>query len=99
MSPSFLSPAETRTLEALCLALVPSIPPPAGGGDAAGLMARSGSDLDLARLVVGVLASEPPETRAKFRRLIAIFGSPAFGLFAAAQLKGFADLSPNQRER
>ena len=99
MSRSFLSPEATRTLEAVCLALVPSIAPQMGGEDAAGLMARSASDLDVARLVVDVLASEPPDTRAQFRRLLALFGSPAFGLLAAGHLKGFADLSPQQRER
>jgi choline dehydrogenase-like flavoprotein len=99
MSPSFLSPAELRTLEAVCLALVPSIQPQMGGDDAGGLMARSASDLDVARLVVEVLVSEPPETRARIRRLLALFGSPAFGLIAAGRLKGFADLSPQQRER
>jgi choline dehydrogenase-like flavoprotein len=61
-------------------------------------MARSASDLHVAGLVVDVLASEPPETRAQFRRLLAILGSPAFGLVAAGRPKGFADLSAQQRE-
>jgi choline dehydrogenase-like flavoprotein len=62
-------------------------------------MARSASDLDVAGLVVEVLASEPAETRAQFRQLLTVFGSRAFGLFAVGRPKGFADLSPKQRER
>ena len=96
MSQSFLSAEETRTLEAICLALVPSIP---AADDPGGLMARSASDLDVARLVVEVLAAEPPETRSQFRRLLVLFGNPIFGLVAAGRLKGFAGLSPQQRER
>jgi choline dehydrogenase-like flavoprotein len=99
MSQSFLSAEETRTLEAVCLALVPSLPPVDGGDDADGLMARSATDLDVVRLVVEALAAEPRETRAQFRRLLALFGSPFFGLVAAGRLKGFADLSPLHRER
>jgi choline dehydrogenase-like flavoprotein len=96
MSPSFLSAEETRTLEAICLTLVPTIQ---AADDAGGLMARSASDLGVARLIVEVLAAEPPETRAQFRRLLGLFGSPIFGLLAAGRPKGFASLSPRQRER
>ncbi len=99
MSQSFLSAEETRTLEAVCDALVPSLPPVDGGDDAGGLMARSASDLEVARLVVEVLAAEPPETRAQFRRLLSLFSSPVFGLVAAGRPKGFAGLSPHHRER
>jgi choline dehydrogenase-like flavoprotein len=62
-------------------------------------MARSAADLEVARLVVEVLAAEPPETRDGFRRLLGLLGSPLFGLIAAGQPNGFADLSPQQRER
>jgi gluconate 2-dehydrogenase subunit 3-like protein len=99
MSSSLLSAREARTLEAVCLALLPSLGPPDGGENGRGLMARSASDLEVASLVVDVLASEPPETRAQFRRLLAILGSPVFGLLACGRASGFADLSPQQRER
>jgi choline dehydrogenase-like flavoprotein len=98
-TPTFLSAAETRSLEAVCDALAPSIPPPPGTPDPGGLLARSASDLDVARLLVEALTSEPPETHALLRRLLAIFGSPAFGLLAAGRPKGFADLDPRLRER
>ena len=98
-TPTFLTTAQTRNLEAVCEALVPSIPPPAGGGDPGGLLARSASDLDVARLLVEALSAEPPETHALFRRLLAMFGSPAFGLLAAGSPRGFADLQPQLRER
>jgi choline dehydrogenase-like flavoprotein len=99
MSQSFLSAAEARTLEAICLAFVPSLPPLEGEEGAGGLMARSATDVDVARLVVEVLAAEPPETRAQFRRLLGLFGSPLFGLVAAGRPTGFAGLTPQQRER
>ena len=96
MSQTFLSSVETRTLEAVCLALLPSRAPVEG---ADGFMARSAADLEVARLVVDVLANEPPETRARFRSLLGLLGSPAFGLAAAGRASGFAGLSPQQRER
>src|ERR1700682_5064343 len=99
MSQSFLSPDETNTLEAVRLPLVPSLRPLDGDADPGGLLARSAADLEVARLVVEVLGSEPLETRAQFRRLLGLFGSPVFGLAAAGRPKGFAGLSPQQRER
>ncbi|HEV2029000.1 MAG TPA: GMC family oxidoreductase N-terminal domain-containing protein [Candidatus Dormibacteraeota bacterium] len=96
---SFLSGQETRTLEAVCLTLVPSTPPVDGAGDAGGLLSRSASDLQVARLLVDVLAAEPAETQAQFRRLLGMFGSAGFGLLASGRPRGFADLDPNLRER
>jgi choline dehydrogenase-like flavoprotein len=98
-APSFLSREEMRTLEAVCLALVPSIPPMEGGDDAGGLLSRSASDLEVARLLVEVLGAESPDTHAQFRRLLAMFGSAGFGLLASGRPKGFADLDPRLRER
>ena len=98
-APSFLSREEIRTLEAVCLALVPSIPPMEGGDDAGGLLSRSASDLEVARLLVEVLGAESPDTHAQFRRLLAMFGSAGFGLLASGRPKGFADLDPRLRER
>ena len=99
MSSSFLTAHQARTLEAVCLSLLPSLRALDGEDDAGGLMARSASDLQVASLVVDVLASEPPETRAWFRRLIALLGSPIFGLFAYGRASGFAGLRPPERER
>ena len=95
---SFLSRAEMRTLEAICLALVPSIQSAEGAGDPGGLLSRSASDLEIARLLVEVLAPEPAETHAQFRRLLGMFGSAGFGLLTSGRPKGFADLEPRQRE-
>jgi hypothetical protein len=53
----------------------------------------------LARLLVEALADESQETHARFRQLLALFGSPAFGLLATGRPKGFADLDPKLRER
>ena len=96
---SFLSPQEMRTLEAICLTLVPSTSPVDGVTDTGGLLSRSASDLEVARLLVDVLAAEPAEIQAQFRRLLGMFGSAGFGLLASGRLKGFADLGPAQRER
>ena len=98
-APSFLSREEMRTLEAVCLALVPSIPPMEGAEDAGGLLSRSASDLEVARLLVEVLSAESPDTHAQFRRLLAMFGSAGFGLLASGRPKGFADLDPRLKER
>jgi choline dehydrogenase-like flavoprotein len=96
---TFLSVEETRTLEAVCDALMPSIQPPDRVADRGGFLSRSASDLDVAGLLVEALATEPPETHLRFRRLLAMFGSPTFGLLAAGRPKGFADLEPQLRER
>jgi choline dehydrogenase-like flavoprotein len=96
---SFLSPQERRTLEAICLTLVPSTPPSDGAGDSGGLLSRSAPDLEVARLLVDVLDAEPTETKAQFRRLLGMFGNAGFGLLAAGRPKGFADLGPAVRER
>ncbi len=98
-TPTFLSAVETRTLEAICDALMPSVQPPAGSEDHGGLLSRSASDLGVARLLLEALAAEPPETHARYRQLLAMFGSPAFGLLASGRPKGFADLDPQLRER
>src|SRR6202165_6178541 len=63
-TPTFLTTAQTRNLEAVCEALVPSIPPPAGGGDPGGLLGRQASGLDVARRPVGALSADPPESQA-----------------------------------
>jgi choline dehydrogenase-like flavoprotein len=98
-APSFLSQEDMRTLEAVCLALVPSTPPIDGTEDPGGLLSRSASDLEVARLLVEVLAAETLETQTQFRRLLGMFGSAGFGLLASGRPKGFADLDPEQRER
>jgi choline dehydrogenase-like flavoprotein len=95
---TLLTLQEMRTLEAVCLTLVPSAPP-VDGIDTGGLMARSASDLEVARLLVEVLAAEPADTHAQFRRLLGIFGSAGFGLLASGRPRGFADLEPRLRER
>ncbi|HEV2035600.1 MAG TPA: GMC family oxidoreductase N-terminal domain-containing protein [Candidatus Dormibacteraeota bacterium] len=98
-SPTFLSPEETRTLEAVCDALVPSLRPDPGADDPGGLLARSASDLEVARLLVGALALEPPETRARFRRLLVLMGSASFGALLTGRPQGFAQQPVLLRER
>ena len=96
---SFLSAAETRTLEAVCDTLMPSTPPPAGQEDPGGLLSRSASDLHVAGLFVEALAPETPETQARFRQLLRLMSNPLFGLILAGRPRGFADLPPGARER
>ncbi len=98
-SGTFLSPAEVNTLEAVCDTLVPSTPPSAGAEDLGGLLARSASDLDVARQFAIALAPEPPETRARFRQLLGLMGNPVFGLLLTGRPRGFAQLPPAVRER
>jgi GMC oxidoreductase len=96
---SFLSPAEERTLDAVCDTLVPSIPLGTPPEDPGGLLSRAASDLDVAGLLVKALAPEPAETQALFRQLLRLMGSPVFGLLMTGRPVGFANLPPNLRER
>src|SRR6266850_3351795 len=95
---SFLTAAETRTLEALCDTLIPRTPPPRGAEDPGGLLARSASDLDVAGLLVRALAPESEATKARFRKLLRLMGSPLLGLLLAGRPAGFAHLPPALRE-
>jgi choline dehydrogenase-like flavoprotein len=95
-TPSFLSAGETRTLEAVCNALMPSI---ADVEDPRGLMSRSASDLDVAGSLVGALAGMDGQTQARFRQLLGFMGSPLFGLLLAGRPKGFARLPARLQER
>src|ERR1700730_11558263 len=95
----FLSNQELRTLEAICMTLVPSTPPIDGAGDAGGLLSRSAADLEGARLLADVLGAGPPATQAQFRRLLGMVGSAGFGLLASGRPKGFANLDAALRER
>jgi choline dehydrogenase-like flavoprotein len=95
--PTFLTPAETRTLEAVCDALIPSTAS-ATGGDPDGLLSRAASDLDVAGFLVKALAPEPPVTRARFRSLLHLLASPWFGLLLTGRPAGFAELPPALRQ-
>ena len=53
----WLTPAEMRTLEAVCEALLPPTPPPAGENDADGYYARSASDLGVATLMAALFVA------------------------------------------
>jgi choline dehydrogenase-like flavoprotein len=96
---ALLSPEETTTLEAICDALVPSIAPTDSGDGAAGLLSRPASNLDVAGLLVGALASADGETRNRFRGLLQLMGSPAFGFLMTGRPKGFAQLPAEWKEK
>jgi choline dehydrogenase-like flavoprotein len=99
MSPgSFLSNAEANTLEAICNAFVPSIQDDKTS-DPGGLLPRSAADLDVAGLLAEALASQPAGAQRRFRGLLRLFGSRAFGLAMAGRPAGFAQLPSAQRER
>jgi choline dehydrogenase-like flavoprotein len=97
-TPTFLSADETRTLEAVCDALIPSISP-ADREDPGGLMSRSASDLDVAGLLVEALAGMDGVTQARFRQLLGFMGSPLFGFLLAGRPRGFAQLPPRLQQR
>ena len=96
-TPTFLSAGETRTLAAVCDALIPSIWPVER--DPGGLISRSASDLGVAGLLAEALAGTDAETQARFRQLLSFMGSPVFGLLLAGRPKGFADLPARLQER
>ncbi len=91
-SGGWLSPAQTRTLEAICDALIPAVAPPPGADDAHGLYTRTARDLNIAALMVETLGQESPETRAQVAQLLDLLGSPAGGLLLAGRPTGLAGL-------
>lgn len=95
---SWLSPAEMRTLEAVCDALIPAVPPPAGEGDPHGLYARSAGDLEVARLLAAALAEQSPETRRDFKQLLGLLGNPMAGMVLGGRPQGFAQMSLAARQ-
>lgn len=95
----WLTAPQRRTLEAICDALIPSVPLPDGAADPHGYYARAARDLDVARLVEETAGQESPESRAQFAQLLDLLGSPAGGLLVAGSAKGLVDLPLAARER
>ena len=95
----WLSPAEMRTLEAVCEALFPPTPPPTGESDPAGYYARSASDLGVATLMAEALSQQSPETRAQFQQLLSLMGKPMFGMMVVGRPGRFDRMSLATRER
>ena len=93
-----LRPHEMRTLEAICEALAPAVPPPEGETDPHGLYARSARDLPVAQLISEALAEDSPETRKDFKRLLSTLNSPLAGMVLAGRPQGFAQLTLAARE-
>ncbi len=94
----WLTPAEMRTLQAVCEALIPACQPPAGEADPHGLYARTAADLDVARLLAENLAQDTPEARASFKQLLGLLNSPAGGLLIAGRPSSIARLPLPARE-
>lgn len=94
----WLSAAQTRTLEAVCDALLPAVAAPAGSDDAHGLYARSARDLNVAALMAETLGKESPETRAQVAQLLDLLGSPVGGLLLAGRPTGLGGLPLAARE-
>lgn len=95
---SWLTPAQTRTLEVLCETLIPSLPPPEGEDDSHGFYARSASDLNVAQTMVETLSGESPESRASFKKLLDTLGSPLMCTLLFGRPQAFAQMAPAARE-
>ncbi|MGO8949031.1 MAG: GMC family oxidoreductase N-terminal domain-containing protein [Ktedonobacterales bacterium] len=95
---NWLTPTQMRTLEAICEALAPPVPPPDGEADLYGLYARSARDLPVAQLICEALALDTPENRRDFQRLLGTLNSPLAGMVLAGRPQGFAQLSLAARE-
>ncbi|MGH2514435.1 MAG: gluconate 2-dehydrogenase subunit 3 family protein, partial [Ktedonobacterales bacterium] len=95
---SWLAPAELRTLEAFCDALLPSLQPPEGEDDSSGFYARSASQLGIARLMAETLAGESPETRAGLKKLLGTLNNPLMCMLLFGQPRGLAQMTPAARE-
>lgn len=95
---AWLSPSELRTLTAICEALIPSLPAPAGEEVASDFYARSATDLGVAQLVAETLAQESPETRAQFKQLLGLLQSPVAGALLMGRPHSFAQAPVAARE-
>jgi choline dehydrogenase-like flavoprotein len=95
---AWLSPAEMRTLEAVCEALFPPTPPPLGESDSDGFYARSASDLDVARLIAEALGQQSPETQGQFKQLLGLMGRPLFGALLLGRPQRFDRMPLKARE-
>ncbi len=95
---AWLTPAQHRTLEAICDALIPAAAPPAGADDAHGLYARTARDLNVAALMIETLGQESPEARAQFAQLLDLLGSAVGGLLLAGRVTGLVGLPLAARE-
>src|SRR5512146_2110148 len=80
----WLAPAELRTLEAVCEALLPPTPPPACG---------RATDLGVATLIAEALSQQSPETRAQFKQLLGLMGRPLFGMLVMGRPRRFDRMS------
>ena len=95
---NWLTPTQQRTLDALCEALIPSVQPPDGAPDPAGLYKRSARDLNVAGLVAETIAQESPETRAEFKSLLDTLANPLAMMVLAGRPHSFAQLPPRAQE-
>jgi len=92
-----LSPAERRTLAAVCEALLPALPPE--GADDTRLFALDASSLGLAGEIERAVAELARDQQGDFRKLLRLLAQPAFLLVLAGRARPFADLPPDLRER
>jgi choline dehydrogenase-like flavoprotein len=93
----WLAPAEMRTLEAVCEALLPPTPPPAGENDPDGYYARSATDLGVATMIAEALSQQSLETRAQFKQLLGLMGKPLFGVLVMGRARRFDRMSLSAR--
>jgi choline dehydrogenase-like flavoprotein len=89
---SFLSEAETRTLEAICRTLVPA------GSTTEGRLAASADDIGLAKLFAEAIEPDGPATTTQLKRLLRLFEQPLFGLLVVGRPVGFSQMAPEIRE-
>ncbi|GAC1447250.1 MAG: GMC family oxidoreductase [Ktedonobacterales bacterium] len=94
----WLTQRETQTLAAVCEALIPAVPTPAGATDPHGLYARSAHEVQLAERIAEVLAAEDPQTRAEFKQLLGLLGGPLAGVLLGGLPRGLPHMSPARRE-
>jgi choline dehydrogenase-like flavoprotein len=96
---SWLSPAEMRTLEAVCETLTASVTPPPGESDPHGLYARTARQLDVARQVAETVWQDGPQSQAEFHQLLGILGGPLGGLLLAGVPRGLGSMTSEQRAK
>lgn len=96
-----LSDAQFKVLTALCDTLLPSLEPPPGADKAlAAYYRRAASDMNVPRALSELLGSyATPEAQTQFKQLLFLLSSPIGNSLITGQLRPFADLPFETREK
>jgi choline dehydrogenase-like flavoprotein len=94
---ALLSVAERRTLQSVCTAFLPVLPPQEG--DDPRLFALDASALKVPAAMEETIAALGAEKQAELRRLLGLLGTPVLPLLLTGRARRFPDLTQGEAER